>query len=92
MEDNNPGIENYVGRGELVSAFSRDKHNVSLALRHSLKGGDDNRGSMRFQYNYQVKDNLFLMFQAFHGYGENLIDYNHKQTIIGVGFSLVRWR
>jgi len=91
-EDNNPDIEDYVGRGELVAAFSEEKHNLSLALRHALRGGESNRGSVRFQYNYQIKNDLFATLQVFHGYGENLIDYNHKQTLVGVGFSLVRWR
>jgi phospholipase A1 len=91
-EDNNPDIEDYVGRAELLTAFSKNKHNMSLALRHSLRFGDDNRGSLRFQYNYQLMDNLFAMLQVFHGYGENMIDYNHKQTTIGVGVSLLRWR
>jgi phospholipase A1 len=91
-EDNNPDIENYVGRAELLTAYSNNKHNLSLALRHSLKGGDDNRGSMRLQYHYQFKGNLFGMMQIFHGYGENLIDFNYKQTTVGVGVSLMRWR
>ena len=92
MEDNNPGIENYVGRVELLTAYSKGKHNLSLALRHSLNGGSNSRGSLRFQYGFQISGNLHLHAQAFHGYGENLIDYNHKQTTIGVGFSLIQWR
>ena len=92
IEDNNPNIENYVGRAELLTAFSKEKHSFSLALRHSLNTGRNNRGSLRFHYNFQIVDNLSLLFQVFHGYGENLIDYNHKQTTVGLGFSLVRWR
>lgn len=92
IEDNNPGIENYVGRAELLTAFSKDRHSASLALRHSLNTGHNNRGSLRLHYSYQIFDNLALLLQVFHGYGENLIDYNHKQTTVGIGFSLVRWR
>ncbi|WP_394748879.1 phospholipase A [Spongiimicrobium salis] len=92
VEDNNPGIENYVGRAELLTAFAKNKHNISLALRHSLNTGTNNRGSLRFHYGYQIADNLYLHAQVFHGYGENLIDYNHKQTTFGIGFSLIRWR
>ena len=92
VEDNNPNIEDYVGRAELLTAFSRKKHSASLALRHSLNGGDDSRGSLRFQYGFEIAGYLRLFAQLFHGYGENLIDYNHKQTTIGVGFSLIQWR
>ncbi len=92
IEDNNPGIENYVGRAELLGAFSKKNHSVSLALRHSLRGGDSNRGSLRLDYSIRILDYLYLHAQVFHGYGENLIDYNHKQTTVGIGFSLIRWR
>ncbi|WP_420322572.1 phospholipase A [Flagellimonas sp.] len=92
IEDNNPDIENYVGRAELLAAYSKNRHNISLALRHSLKGGDDSRGSLRLDYAIRILDYLHLHAQVFHGYGENLIDYNHKQTTVGIGFSLIRWR
>ncbi|WP_435625719.1 phospholipase A [Flagellimonas sp.] len=92
VEDNNPNIEDFVGRAELLTAFSKNKHSVSLALRHSLKFGDNNRGSFRLDYSFGILDYLYLHAQVFHGYGENLIDFNHKQTTIGLGFSLIRWR
>ena len=92
IEDNNPDIENYIGQAEFLTAFSQNNHNISLALRHSLKGGDESRGSLRLDYAIRLLDYLHLHAQIFHGYGENLIDYNHKQTTFGLGFSLIRWR
>jgi len=92
VEDNNPGIENYVGRGDLMIAYEKGRHDLSMVARHSLKGGKNNRGRMQVDYAFRVYDFLKLHLQLFHGYGESLIDYNHKQTTVGIGFSLVEWR
>ena len=92
IEDNNPGIENYIGRGDLMVAYEKGRHDLSVVARHSLKGGENNHGSMQVDYAYRVYDFLKLHLQLFHGYGESLIDYNHKQTTVGIGFSLVEWR
>jgi phospholipase A1 len=90
--DNNPGIENYIGRGDLMVAYEKGRHDISLIGRHSMRFDDDNRGSLQMDYAFRIYDYLKLHLQVFHGYGESLIDYNHKQTIVGIGVSLVEWR
>lgn len=91
-DDDNPGIENYMGRMELVTAYSSNRHDVSLLARHSLKGGDDNRGMLQLDYALRLYDFLKVHLQIFSGYGESMIDYNHNQTTFGIGFSLIEWR
>jgi len=91
-KDNNPGIENYMGRGELMAAYGKGRHDLSMIARHSMRFGENNRGSIRIDYALQVWDNLKLMAQIFHGYGESMIDFNHKQTTFGIGLSLTQWR
>jgi len=91
-EDDNPGIENYMGRGELLFAYGKGLHNFSCIARHSMRFGDNNRGSIQLDYAIQIWDHLKFHTQFFSGYGESMIDYNHKQTTFGFGFSLVEWR
>ncbi len=90
--DDNPGIENYIGRMELVYAFEKNRHDFSVQARHSLRGGKNNRGSLQMDYGFRVYDYLKLHLQVFHGYGESMIDYNHFQTTVGLGVSLIEWR
>jgi len=91
-DDNNPGIQNYMGRGELMAAYGKGRHDLSLIARHSMRFAENNRGSLQIDYAFQIWDNLKLNAQLFHGYGESLIDYNHKQTTFGIGLSLTQWR
>lgn len=90
--DDNPGIENYVGRGELLLAYNKGIHHLSGIARHSMNFGNNNHGSVQIDYSIKIKDNLKFHTQFFTGYGESLIDFNHRQTIIGIGISLTDWR
>jgi phospholipase A1 len=90
--DDNPGIEDYIGRGELVITRRAGGHVVSVQLRHSLKGGDSSRGSVQLDWAIPVSSFLKMHFQVFSGYGAALIDYNHRQTTVGLGVSLVEWQ
>ena len=94
--DDNPGISDYVGRGELSAFWNVDKDNsLGATLRSSLSSSG--RGSVRLEWLQTLgsssllggKSNLRLHTALFSGYGDSMIDYNHKRTVFSVGLSLV---
>lgn len=90
-DDNNPDIKNYIGRGDMLAFYRWKEHDFSLMLRHSLKGGDDSHGAAQFDWFFPISGKLRGHFQLFDGYGESLIDYNHRATYVGLGVSLMNW-
>ena len=45
----------------------------------------------RQDYTFPIKGKLKAYVQGFHGYGESLLDYNHKHNSIGLGVMLNDW-
>ncbi len=89
--DDNPDIEDYMGRGSVEIVHESHGNEYSLMLRHSLRGGDRSHGAARFTWSFPIHAKLRGYMQVFHGYGESLIDYNHRATYVGLGVSLVGW-
>jgi len=89
--DNNPDIKDYMGRGDLTAFYRHGDNDFSLMLRHSLKGGDRSHGAVQFDWAFPIKGKLRGHLQLFDGYGESLIDYNHRATYAGLGVSLMNW-
>ena len=90
-EDENPAITDFVGRGETVVIRNLGKHQLSVIATHSLRGGEKSRGSIQGNWVFPVWKNLKGQLQFSEGYGETLIDYNHRQATIGISVSLVEW-
>jgi phospholipase A1/A2 len=91
-DDDNPNIEDYLGRGEvLIVHRKKNSHQISARLRHSLRSGDDSRGSVEVDWSYPCFHRLRCHAQLFSGYGESMIDYNHRTTAIGLGIALLEW-
>lgn len=90
-DDNNPDIKDYIGRGDLTAFYRHKENDFSLMLRHSLKGGDKSHGAVQFDWAFPIKGKLRGHLQLFEGYGESLIDYNHRATYVGLGVSLMNW-
>lgn len=94
-DDDNPGIEDYVGRAELTGSWQISKsHTLGLTLLHSLRS--DARGSARLDWMLAPASSpnhtgLRYHLQLFSGYGDSLLDYNRKRTVLSVGLSLVDW-
>ena len=89
-EDENPAIADYLGRGDVQVVHFVGKNIFSLRGIHSLRTGANNHGQLQFDWTFPVVKNLKAHLQLMEGYGETLIDYNHRQTIIGIGVSLLQ--
>ncbi|MET0208243.1 MAG: phospholipase A [Burkholderiaceae bacterium] len=90
--DDNPGIKDYVGRGELLVTQKWGRHVFSVQARHSMKRGDNARGSAQVEWAFPLGGGLHGYAQLFSGYGESLIDYNFRETRLGLGISVIEWR
>lgn len=90
-DDDNPDIEDYMGRGDMTLVHVVGDNEFSLMARHSLRGGDRSHGALQFDWGFPITRQLRGHLQIFDGYGESMIDYNHKATYIGLGVSLLEW-
>lgn len=92
--DDNPDIKDYMGRGDLVTRYqTAGGYVTSLLVRHTLRS-TPNRGFMQLDWATPVLSSLGsarLHLQMSSGYGETLVDYNHKQTTLGIGVSFGDW-
>jgi phospholipase A1 len=91
-DDDNPDIGDYMGRSEVLFTGKLGGGIVALQLRHSLRGGSGSRGSAQLEWSVPIDGALHVYTQWFTGYGESMIDYNHKQNKLGLGISIVEWR
>ncbi|MDF1536057.1 MAG: phospholipase A [bacterium] len=87
--DDNPDIRTYMGSGELGVFFRRARHTLTLTLRNNLRR--ENKGSVELGYSYPLTAKMKGYLQIFDGYGESLIDYDHRMSRVGVGILLADW-
>jgi len=85
--DDNPDIEKFLGHGDVRLVWRGARHDVGITGRWA---SGHNRGALQFDWHYPLIGDLKAYLQVFTGYGESLIDYNHRQTTIGLGVSLVQ--
>ncbi len=92
LSDDNPDIADYIGRAELSGRWNFNRDNTfGVTVRNNLRA--DGRGSIRLEWLKAIgdptKSNLRFHTQLFYGYGDTLVDYNKKRTVLSVGLSLV---
>ncbi|ASP16392.1 phospholipase A [Neisseria sp. 23W00296] len=88
-DNDNPDLAKYMGYGDLKLQYRlADKQNLSATLRYNPRSG---RGAAEAAYTFPIKGKLQGIVRGFHGYGESLIDYNHKQNGIGIGLMFNGW-
>jgi phospholipase A1 len=87
--DDNPDINHYMGNWELGLLAIRGKSTFTVLIRNNLS--HDNKGAVQLGWSHPLSGKVKGYMQLFDGYGDSLIDYDHRTTRIGVGFLLADW-
>lgn len=85
--DDNPKIEKYLGYGELWSYYFWKKNRFGLMLRNNLRF-HDNLGAVQAEWSFPLFKKISGYLQYFYGYGESLMDYDHRVNRVGLGIIL----
>ncbi|WP_198673591.1 phospholipase A [Algibacillus agarilyticus] len=83
--DDNPDIQKYMGHFEVLMAHKWDRYEVNLMTRYNFTS---NNGGVELGFTFPLWGKIRGYAQYFAGYGESLIDYNHKHQRLGIGIAL----
>ncbi|GAB4361844.1 MAG: hypothetical protein Kow00128_01030 [Deltaproteobacteria bacterium] len=89
-DDDNPGIERYLGYGEAQLSWFRMGTRLGLLWRNNLRSRG-NRGAVRLTASFPLLRRVSGYLLFFNGYGESLLDYNAHSNRFGAGFILREW-
>lgn len=85
VKDNadNEDIGDYMGYGDMRFLYDLgEKQSIGGLVRYNPF---ENKGAIALDYARPIIGGMKAYLQLFHGYGENIQDYNHKDTNIGLG-------
>jgi phospholipase A1 len=87
-DDNNPDINKYMGHGDVTAIYKRGGQEFTLLGRLNAGSG---YGAAEGTWSFPIHVRLKGYVKLFTGYGETMIDYNWKQSTIGIGVLLADW-
>jgi phospholipase A1 len=90
QDDDNPDIEEYMGRIQLRAGYKFHNQVFSLILHNTLRA-QDNRSGDELDWSFPYSKRIKGLLQYYNGYGESLIDYNVRTQRIGFGVLVEDW-
>lgn len=85
----NPDILYYLGRDQIVLSHKWGKATFSIEAQNVESGLT--RGYVEPTFSYQFMKHMSLYVQFFSGYGQSLIEYNHRTQAAGIGIAFNNW-
>lgn len=89
VQEHNADIAHYLGHGQVVSAYKWNKQTFSLSG-YGIENGV-NRTTGTVTWSFPLVNQVSGYLQAFSGYGQSLIEYDHHINSFGIGVSLSDW-
>ena len=86
-DDDNPGIDRFVGYGQVNAETAWRGHWFGISLRNNLRGSG-NKGAVQLDWSFPLIRRVSGYVQYFNGYCESLLDYNASVNRLGIGFVL----
>ncbi len=90
MQEHNPNIQKFLGHGRVLIAHNFNDQVVSLMTYNNIESRFK-RGSFQLTYSFPLGNSVRGYCQLFHGFGQSLIEYNHRTNAIGIGISFSDW-
>lgn len=86
----NPNMAHYLGYSEIYMVYKMNNQDFSLQARNLIESGGKRCG-LTAAWSFPLLPYIKGYVQAFSGYGQSLIEYNHRTNSVGVGIALNDW-
>lgn len=87
---NNPNIAKFLGYGRFLVAYKCHQHVFSIQAHNLIEGGA-RYATGEATWSFPLTPYLKGYVQVFSGYGQSLIEYNHRTNSAGIGLALNDW-
>lgn len=85
----NPEIAHYLGYDSILFSYKIKEVRASVQIQNIESALT--RGSITGTLSYPVTEHISIYGQYFNGYGQSLIEYNHRTQAFGVGVAFNDW-
>lgn len=89
-KDDNPDIEAYLGYADFIGSYKWGDFTLSAKINNNFRSSD-NHTSTTLSLSLPLPGRLNGYIEYVDGYGETLIDYNHRSQRIGFGLIINDW-
>ena len=90
-DDHNPkSLTHYLGYGKIILSYQWKDIVMSIEGQNFESGLK--RGHFMGSISYSATSRIKLYMQYFNGYGQSLIEFDHRTTSYGIGFALSDWQ
>lgn len=90
LQKYNPNIADFLGYGQVVVAYKFYHQVISLQAHNFIESGGKH-ATAELTWSFPITSYLNGYVDVFSGYGQSLIEYNHRTNSAGVGIALSNW-